>query len=94
MLEDHVVEFLQHWKSGLGFLGEQGAESIHARFNSIRRNYSNMANRVKQLEFVMRDHFNQVCPDNIVRKPLPAKRKKKNTDDGEDAGDTEEHTTS
>lgn len=42
MLEDHVVDFLRKWKVGLGFLGEQGAESIHARFNSIRRNYVNM----------------------------------------------------
>ena len=74
MLEDHVVEFLKHWKAGLGFLGEQGAESIHARFNSIRRNYSNMPNRVQQLECIMKDHFNQVCPDNIIREP-PAKKR-------------------
>ena len=31
MLEDHVVLFLKQWKIGLGFLGEQGAESIHSR---------------------------------------------------------------
>ena len=34
MLEDHVIPFLKKWKVGLGFLGEQGAESVHARFNS------------------------------------------------------------
>ena len=46
MLKDHVVPFLQRWKVGFGFLGEQGAELIHARFNSIRKNYSNMPNSV------------------------------------------------
>ena len=52
MLEDHVVPFLQRWKVGFGFLGEQGAESIHARFNSIRKNCSNMPNSVTRLEAI------------------------------------------
>lgn len=30
MLEDHVIPFLTKWGVGLGFLGEHGAESIHA----------------------------------------------------------------
>ena len=78
MMEDHVVPFLQKWKRGLGLLGEQGAESIHARFNSIRTNYSNMRNKVERLECIMREHYNQLCPDNIVRLP-EIKRRKKNT---------------
>ena len=77
MLEDHVVPFLQKWKAGLGFLGEQGAESIHARFNSIRRSYSNMPSRVQQLECVLKEHYNQICPDNIVRAPSIKRRKTK-----------------
>lgn len=79
MLEDHVVPFLRQWKIGLGFLGEQGAESIHARFNSIRRNYSSMPNSVQQLECILKEHFNQVCPDNVVRLPQPRKRAKKSS---------------
>lgn len=76
MLEDHMVDFFRNWKVGLGFLGEQGAESIHARFNSIRRNYVNMPNRVQQLEYIMKEHFNQICPDNIVRQPSKPKKRK------------------
>ena len=49
MMEDHIVPFLQKWKIGLGFLGEQGAESIHARFNSIR-----WPNRVQRLECILK----------------------------------------
>ncbi len=39
MLEDHTIPFLKKWGVGLGFLGEHGAESIHARFNSLRRTF-------------------------------------------------------
>lgn len=77
MLEDHIVPFLKKWRIGMGLLGEQGAESIHARFNSIKRNYSNMPNPVERLECVMAEHLRQVCPDNIVRMPPPKKRAKK-----------------
>lgn len=62
---------------GLGFLGEQGAESIHARFNSIKRNYSSMPNSVQRLECVMVEHFRQICPHNIVRMPLPKPKPRK-----------------
>ena len=67
MLEDHVVPFLQRWKVEFGFLGEQGAESIHARFNSIRKNYSNMPNSVTRLEAILKEFLSQVCPQNIAR---------------------------
>jgi len=36
MLEEHTVPFLQQWHIGFGFMGEQGAESIH---NSIEKYY-------------------------------------------------------
>ena len=77
MLEDHVVPFLKKWRVGFGFLGEQGAESIHSRFNSIRRNYENMPNPVRRLKAILNSHLIQVCPENIQKLPLPKKRKKK-----------------
>ena len=36
MLEEHVVPWV---KMGFGLLGEQGAESIHASFNSLKRQW-------------------------------------------------------
>lgn len=78
-VEDHLIPFMRKSKTGLGFLGEQGAESIHARFNSIRCNYTNMPNRVQRLECILKEHLNQVCPDNIVRRPQPKKRPKTNS---------------
>ena len=35
MLEDHTLEWVNAHNVGFGLLGEQGAESIHARFNSL-----------------------------------------------------------
>ncbi len=74
MWKCHISPFLGG-KVGLGFLGEQGAESIHRRFNALRRNYVTIPNRVTRLEAIMKEHFNQILPQNkaktpvIVRKP-------------------------
>ena len=53
------------------------AKSIHARFNNIRRNYTNMPNTVTRLEAILKEHLSQVCPKNIVKLPAPNPRKKK-----------------
>ena len=36
-LEEHTVHWLRKWGVGFGLMGEQGAESIHAYFNSLGR---------------------------------------------------------
>ena len=72
-----MVPFLRRVKVGFGFLGEQGAESIHARFNTIRHNYVNMRNPVEQLAAIHKEHLTEVCPENVVKLPSPKKRKKK-----------------
>ena len=77
MMEDHVVDFISQWRIGLGMLGEQGAESIHTRFNQLARTYSNMTNGVERLRSVMLEHYRQICPENIAHQPPPAKKIKK-----------------
>ena len=47
MLEEHLVPWLQKWRVGFGLLGEQGAESIHARFNSLKRKYCGIPDKLK-----------------------------------------------
>ena len=61
--------FLRKWRVGLGFLGEQGAESIHRRFNTIKGNYTSMPNSVQRLESTMVEHYRQIAPQNIVKQP-------------------------
>ena len=59
LLEDHVVDFVKQYRVGFGFLGEQGAESIHAKFNGIRRNFVNMRNPVDRLSAILIEHLTQ-----------------------------------
>ena len=73
-LEDHVIPFLTKWGIGLGFLGEHGAESIHARFNELRRKNAKITEPTKRLYSMMFDHYLQVCPDNIQKMPEKTKR--------------------
>ena len=71
-----MVNFIKQWRVGLGLMGEQGAESIHTRFNQLERTYSNMRNEVDRLKAIMEEHFRQVCPENIARQPVPKRRRK------------------
>ena len=40
LLEDHATELVEATKMGFGSMGEQGAEVIHAQFNSLMMIYS------------------------------------------------------
>lgn len=80
MLEDHVVPFIRQWRVGVGMLGEQGVEGIHARFNTLERTYSSMSNRVERLKCVVSEHWRQVCPANVALQPPVQKRMKRDKD--------------
>ena len=62
LLEEHTIEFLRQWRVGFGMLGEQGAESIHAANNNLKRIYANVHNREEQLKLVTQEHHKRVCP--------------------------------
>jgi hypothetical protein len=75
-LESHLVEWLQKWKTGLGMMGEQGSESIHARFNTLRATYRSMPTPVERLKNMVQEHYLQICPANAQHIP-PTKKKLK-----------------
>ena len=77
MMHKHLLAQLTTWKFGMGFLGEQGAESIHASFNSIDRAYCGIPNKKDRLLRVVQEHHLRVEPDNIALQPPLKKRKKK-----------------
>lgn len=58
-----------------GFMGKQGAESIHAHFNALNRTYRSMSDRVQRLRQTMVEHFLHISPVNIAAKPPVKKRK-------------------
>ena len=58
-------------------MGEQGAESLHAIFNSTERTYSNMRDRVERLKVVLQNHHFKALPMNQSLEPPPLKIRKK-----------------
>ena len=52
-----MVPWVQKWKAGFGMMGEQGSESIHARFNSIRVSYRGMPNAVQRLKQILKERL-------------------------------------
>ena len=76
MLEDHTMDWVRARNVGFGLLGEQGAESIHARFNSLQRTYASSPSGVERLKNVMKEHLINITPQNVAARPPPAKRRK------------------
>lgn len=74
----HILEqhWIKKWGVGLGLMGEQGAESIHAAINAITPAYVNIPDRVHRLKCILQEHHRQVCPILKLCQPVPKKRKK------------------
>lgn len=75
ILEEHVVPWLKKWGVGLGLMGEQGAESIHAYFNSLARTYHSIPDRVERLKAMLREHSLHSTPSLAAQRPPIKKRK-------------------
>ncbi|XP_047124751.2 uncharacterized protein LOC105844462 [Hydra vulgaris] len=80
MLEYHASSFIRKWGVGLGTYGEQGAESIHAEFSSMKSTYWHMKGK-RKLKSIMDEHFlkNHPTVKKYQQKALPKKRKIEDT---------------
>ena len=76
LLEDHTVAWVQKWHVGFGLLGEQGAESIHAKFNALHRTYASIQEKLQHYQCVMKEHLISIAPENVAAIPVVAKRPK------------------
>ena len=75
MMEDHMIPFIRRWGAGCGFyFGEQGGESIHAKFNTLKRNYANIQNKMDCLKSIMQSHLSSTNPHARVRRVVKKKR--------------------
>ena len=75
MLEDHLVPWVKRWKVGCGYMGEQGAESLHATFNNVERAYNNIVDRVERLRVLLQNHYFKLLPANKSLEPPPLKKR-------------------
>lgn len=62
MLEEHIIPFIRKWKFGLGFLGEQGGEGVHAKLNVIRQDMRGFNDDLAILKAVIESHWVQTSP--------------------------------
>jgi hypothetical protein len=57
LLEDHTLRWVNCNHVGFGLLGEQGAESIHARFNRLGLAFAPIKDRVQNLKCIVKKHL-------------------------------------
>ena len=57
-------------------LGEQGAESIHAKFNDLAKANSAIQGKVHKLKCIVAEHLVSNAPHIVAAIPPPKKRKK------------------
>ena len=62
-------------KHGLAFTGEQGIESVHAQFNTLKRSFHGIRNDKDRLLATLREHHLKTSPQIHVEAPVPKKRK-------------------
>ena len=71
VLEDHAVP----WANvGFGLLGEQGAESIHAKFTRLSLSYTAITDKVQHLLCIVKEHLISISPEVVAAIPPPQKR--------------------
>ncbi|KAI8490479.1 hypothetical protein Bbelb_317470 [Branchiostoma belcheri] len=66
MLEDHVVPCIRQWGFGLGFLGEQGVEHVHALFNALARPTCTIPDPVARLKLTLTNHLIGMVADPVT----------------------------
>ena len=76
LLEDHTRRWVNCNRVGFGLMGEQGAESIHARFNRLGLTFAPIKDRVQNLKCIVKEHLLSIEPQLVAAIPLPAKRVK------------------
>ena len=62
ILEDHVMPWVQRWRTGSGLMGEQGSESIHAHFHKLEDRNCGVVNPLDRLTYTVKQHNLDVLP--------------------------------
>ena len=74
LLEDHATQWANATHVGFGLLGEQGDESIHAKFNRLGLAFAPIKDKVKQLQCIVKEHRLSIELQIVVAIPPPTKR--------------------
>ena len=61
---------------GFGLLGEQGDESIHAKFNRLGLAFGRIKGRMQNLMCIVKEHLRSIEPQLVAAIPPPTMRVK------------------
>lgn len=69
ILQEHVLEWMKTWHVGLGLHGEQGAESVHNKFNQLQCQFACIRDPLNQLKLIFKEHHVQVMAQKDLLEP-------------------------
>ncbi len=76
LLEDHTVDWIRRFPFGLGLLGEQSAESVHAQVNRIKRMYVAVPSSTKRIHSTVQEQHLKCAPQ--LQALMPKSKRPKN----------------
>ena len=74
MLEAHVLDSMGRFGVGLGMLGEQGGESLHAEFNLLTNTFRSVVREIDRLAMIVKQHCLTTLPQQLAKDPAVARR--------------------
>jgi hypothetical protein len=96
VMEDHTIPWLRNFHIGAGLMGEQGAESIHARMMKLERDFRGIKDELDSLKYIVSEQSLYTAPD--LRPPVKRRKFADNPDscssDEEENGDEDASVTS
>ena len=69
-----MADFLRRYHFGAGFLGEQGAESIHSHLKKLAKNDDGVVNPLERLKYIFNMYHVETAPSLQALKPVTKTR--------------------
>ena len=91
IMEDHVIPWLQRFHIGAGLMGEQGAESIHARVMKLERDYRGIKDDLDRLRYIVTEQALYTAPSLAALRPRIKRRKIEDEMSSDDSSDEDEN---
>ena len=82
VLEDHAIPWVNSTHVGFGLLGEQGAESIHAKFTRLGLAHTAVTDIVLHLLCIVKEHLISMAPQVVTAIPTTKEKKLTYTSQG------------
>ena len=74
-----MIPWMKRWTIGAGFMGEQGAESIHAHLMRLEQIHQGIPNAVDRLKYILKQQSLETALSLEALRPSPKKRLKLDT---------------